>query len=225
MRYEEPVGKNIQLWNYKGAIIGVVKNYHYKSLHTEIEPLLLRIDPQRNRYVFVKVRAESINNNIQAVHRIYSKHCPEYPFVFGFLDESLDNLYRTDRRIGSIFNVFTALAIFISCLGLFGLASFLIERRTKEIGIRKILGADVGKIVVLLSRDFLKWVAIANIIAWPVAFFAMNRWLQNFAYRTNIEVWTFALAAGFALGIALLTISYHSIRASLSNPADSLRHE
>ncbi|MGB2765276.1 MAG: ABC transporter permease [Candidatus Aminicenantaceae bacterium] len=225
MRYEEPVGKMLQLWNYKGAIIGVVKDYHYKSLHTEIEPLLLRIDPQRNRYVFVKVRTESINNNIQAVRRVYSKHCPEYPFEFGFLDESLDNLYRMDRRVGSIFNVFTALAIFISCLGLFGLASFLIERRTKEIGIRKILGADVGKILVLLSRDFLKWVVIANIIAWPVAFFAMNRWLQNFAYRTNIEVWTFALAAAFALGIALLTISYHSIRASLSNPADSLRYE
>jgi len=225
MRYEEPVGKMLQLWNYKGAIIGVVKDYHYKSLHTEIEPLLLRIDPQRNRYVFVKVRAESINNNIQAVRRIYSKHCPEYPFEFGFLDESLDNLYYKDRRVGSIFNVFTSLAIFISCLGLFGLASFLIERRTKEIGIRKILGADVGKILLLLSRDFLKWVAIANIIAWPVAYFAMNRWLQNFAYRTNIKVWTFALAAAFALGIALLTISYHSIRASLSNPADSLRYE
>ena len=185
----------------------------------------MRIAPPRNRYVFVKVRTESIHDNIQTVGRIYSKHCPEYPFVFGFLDESLDNLYRNDRRVGSIFNVFTALAIFISCLGLFGLASFLIERRTKEIGIRKILGADVRKIWVLLSRDFLKWVAIANLIAWPVAFFAMNRWLQNFAYRTNIEIWPFALAAAFALGIALLTISYHSIRASLFNPADSLRYE
>ncbi|UCC38615.1 MAG: ABC transporter permease [Candidatus Aminicenantes bacterium] len=225
MRYEEPVGKRIQLWNLKGAIIGVVKDFHYKSLHTEIEPLLLRIAPGRNRYVFVKLRTENIHDNIQALGRIYSKHCPEYPFEFGFLDESLDNLYRNDRRVGSVFNVFTVLAIFISCLGLFGLASFLIERRTKEIGIRKILGADVGKILVLLSRDFLRWVAVANIIAWPVAFFAMNRWLQNFAYRTNIALWTFALAAGFALGIALLTISYHSIRASLSNPADSLRYE
>jgi len=225
MGYEESVGKMIQIWDYKGPIIGVVKDFHYKSLHTKIEPLLLRIDPQRDRYVFVKLGTGNINANLQAVSRIYQKHCPEYPFEFGFLDESLDNLYRTDRQVGTIFNVFTALAIFISCLGLLGLASFLIERRTKEIGIRKVLGADMRNIVVLLSRDFLKWVAIANIIAWPVAFYAMSRWLLNFAYRTDIAIWTFILAAAFALGIALLTISYHAIRAALSNPVDSLRYE
>ena len=223
MGYDDPVGKNIRLWNINAPIIGVVKDFHFKSMHTKIEPLTLRIDPQRFSYIYIKMDTKNIRPLLAEIEGLHNKHNPQYPFEFRFLDESLDLLYRTDKRIGILFNIFTALAIFISCLGLLGLSSFLIERRTKEIGIRKILGADLRKILLLLSRDFLKLVVVANIIAVPIAYYAMNRWLQNFAYRTDISVGIFMLSTAMALGLALLTISFHSIRAALANPADSLR--
>ncbi|MFC2156502.1 ABC transporter permease [Acidobacteriota bacterium] len=225
MGYTNPVGKMLTLWDLNAPIIGVVKDFHYKSLHTEIEPLIMRINPQNDRHVFVRIDTENVAGNIEAIESVYQKFAPEFPLEFSFLDESLDSLYRNDKRVGSIFQIFTGLAIFISCLGLFGLASFLIERRTKEIGIRKILGADLGRIFMILSHDFLKWVAVANIIAIPVSYYVMGKWLDNFAYRTDIGALVFITAAGMALGIALLTVSYHSIRAALSNPVDSLRYE
>ena len=157
---------------------------------------------------------------------MYGKSLPgEFGFDYRFLDESLDTLYRGEERVGRIINVFTILSILISCLGLFGLASFMAMRRTKEIGIRKVLGASISGVLVLLTREFSKWVIMANLIAWPLAYFALSRWLQEFPYRANIEPWIF-LGTGLATFlIALLTVGYQSLRAALANPADSLRYE
>jgi ABC-type antimicrobial peptide transport system permease subunit len=225
MGFREPLGQWVSLYSRKGPVIGVVKDFNFKSLHTPVEPLVLRIEPERDTYVLVKMRFDGLTAGLEAIRRVHTKYNPLNPLEVEFLDESLGALYRSDRRFGTIVGVFTGLAIFISALGLFGLASFLIERRTKEIGIRKILGADTGRIVALLSGDFLRWVALANVIAVPVAAIAMNRWLQSFAFRTSLSVWVFAAAAGLAAGVAMLTISVHCLRAAAIRPARSLRYE
>jgi len=221
----EPLGKWARLYDRKGPIVGVVRDFNFKSLHTAVEPLVLRIEPGRNSYVMVKMRFDNMAAGLETLRRVHAKYNPRHPLDYEFLDDSLGELYRSDQRFGAIAGIFTGLAILISALGLFGLASFLIERRTKEIGIRKILGADTGRIVSLLSRDFLRWVAVANVIAVPVAAYAMSRWLQSFAYRTSLSVWVFVAAAGLAIGIAILTISLHCVRAAAANPAESLRFE
>ncbi len=225
MGFGDPIGKWVNLYDRKGPIVGVVKDFNFKSLHAAVEPLVLRVEPARDAYVLVKMRYQGLTAGLETVRRLHAKYNPRFPFEYEFLDDSLGELYRSDRRFGAIVGAFTGLAIFISALGLFGLASFLIERRTKEIGIRKILGADMGRVVVLLSKDFLQWVALANLIAVPVAYFAMHQWLRSFAYRTGISVWVFAAAGGLAIGIAMLTISTHCVRAAASNPARSLRYE
>jgi len=147
------------------------------------------------------------------------------PFNYTFLDEAFDQMYRTEQRVGNIFITFAILAIFIACLGLFGLSAFMAEQRTKEIGIRKVLGASVGNIVTMLSKDFLKLVLIAAVIAFPLAWWGMRTWLQDFAYRTEISWWIFALAGAVAVLIALATVSFQAVRAAVSNPVESLRSE
>jgi len=156
---------------------------------------------------------------------IWKKFAGDFEYDYRFLDERLDALYRSEQRVGRIINIFTVLSIFVSCLGLFGLASFMALRRTKEIGIRKVLGATVSGIVVLLTKDFTRWVLVANLIAWPLSYLAMNRWLEEFPYRADIKLWLFLFAGLMTLTVALLTVSYQSIRVALSNPADSLRYE
>jgi putative ABC transport system permease protein len=225
MGFEDPVGKWVELYNRKGPIVGVVRDFNFKSLHAAVEPLVLRIEPRRNAYVLVKMRYEGIAAGLAAIGRLSAKYNPNHPFEYDFLDESVGELYRSDRRFGAIVGAFTGLAIFISALGLFGLASFLIERRTKEIGIRKILGAETGGIVVLLSKDFLQWVLLANVIAVPVVLVAMSGWLRSFAYRTSVSPWVFAAAGALAIGVAALTISLHCVRAAAANPVSSLRYE
>jgi putative ABC transport system permease protein len=222
---EDPAGKQLVFGESAVTIIGVVKDYHFKSLHSEIEPLVLAIVPSLYRYVFVKLDAADIPNTLINIESTWKSFFPDTPFEFHFLDEAYEKLYRSEQQMGTLFNSFTILAVFISCLGLFGLASFMAEKRTKEIGIRKVLGASVIGIVALLNKQFAKWVLIANVIAWPVAYYAMSRWLQGFAYRINLGIWIFALAAAIALGIAVVTVSYQSIKAALANPADSLRYE
>jgi putative ABC transport system permease protein len=155
----------------------------------------------------------------------WEKFVPGQPFRYGFVDESIAGLYMTERRIGKIFSNFTVLAVLIACLGLFGMASFTAERRTKEIGIRKVMGARVGSIVLLLTKDFTRWVLMANVIAWPLAYFAARKWLGGFAYRTRLGWEVFALALILALSIALATVSYQAIRAATADPVDSLRYE
>jgi len=225
MGVRDPIGKSVSLWGNPGRIIGVVKDFHYKSFHNSIEPLVLRIDPQDDTYALVRVSAERLAGSLAAIGRIHDRYNPGYPFEYKFLDESLGALYETDRRFGTIAEMFTWLAVFISCLGLFGLASFSIERRTKEIGVRKVLGARISGIAALLAKDFLRWVALSNLIALPVAYYGMSRWLSSYAYRDAIPAWAFVAAVGLSLGIALLTISYHCLRAATSKPVNALRYE
>ncbi len=225
MGFDKPLGRWVRLYDRRGPIVGVVKDFNFKSLHAPVEPLVLRIEPENDSYILVKMRFENLAAGLETIRRVHAKYNPHHPLDYAFLDDSLGELYRSDRRFGSIMGVFTGLAIFISALGLFGLASFLIERRTKEIGIRKILGADIGRIVALLSKDFLQWVALANLIAVPVASLAINRWLGSFAYRTTVSAGAFIAAAGLTVGIAMLTISAHCLRAARAKAADSLRYE
>jgi putative ABC transport system permease protein len=225
MGLRDPIGKWVNLYDRKGPIVGVVKDFNFKSLHTVVEPLVLRIEPQRNAYVMVKMKYESTAAGLETIGRLHAKYNPNHPFEYEFLDDSIGALYRSDRRFGAIVGAFTALAIFISALGLFGLASFLIERRTKEIGIRKVLGAEAGGLVVLLSKDFLQWIVLANVIAVPAVYVAMNSWLRSYAYRTSVSAWAFAAAGALALGVATLTISLHCFRAASANPVTSLRYE
>jgi len=223
--YEDPIGRTVTLYNRRGSIVGVIEDFNFKSAHQKIEPLILRIDPNRDNYVYVRIEGGDVSGTIGTVENIYNKHNPESPFTFAFLDASLNSLYQSDKRTGTLFNYFTILAIFISCLGLFGLASFMIEQRTKEIGVRKVMGANLPRITALLTKDFLKWILVANVIALPIAYFAIQTWLNNFAFRTPISIWIFVLSAAFALTIALVTVSYQSIKAARANPVDCLRYE
>jgi putative ABC transport system permease protein len=225
MGMKNPVGKKLAFWGRKGTIIGVVKDFHYKSLHKEIEPLVLRIAPRLDLYIFVKTKSENISKTLNYIQRTYGKFNPGYPFEFTFLDDEIDKLYNDDRRTLKIFNYFTFIAIFISCLGLFGLAAFMAQLRTKEVGVRRVLGAPIPNIVLLLSKEFLALVVFANIFAWPIAYIVMNKWLHNFAYRTTPGYLTFILSALLALVIALATVIYQSIKAATINPVDALKYE
>jgi putative ABC transport system permease protein len=192
-----------------------------------VKPLIFNLPIKRwdaNRFA-IKIASEDIRGTLDFLAAKWKTYTKVHPFSYSFLDEKLDALYRAEQRFGKIFSIFAGLAILIACLGLFGLASFTAGRRTKEIGIRKVLGASVAGIVNLLSSDFTKLVIAANFIAWPLAWFAMNRWLQDFAYRVEIGWWIFVLAGGLALIIALLTICTQAIKAALANPVEALRYE
>jgi ABC-type antimicrobial peptide transport system permease subunit len=225
MGMDSPVGKRFGFGRSSGRIIGVIKNFNYKSLHSEIEPLILINDPRGYRYASIRISSENIEGTITHLENVWNQFSAGFPFNYTFLDDRIENLYRSEQSIGTVFNYFTILVVFIACLGLFGLASFTAEKRTKEIGIRKVLGAPISNILMLLFREFTKWIILANIIAWPAAYFIMTKWLENFAYRTNIGIATFFLAAGFVLVIALITVSYQCIKTALSNPVDSLKYE
>jgi len=225
MGMKSPLEKRFSLWDRNGKIIGVIKDFHTESLHNEIGPFVLLIWPDWYGWMSVKLKSDNVSSALGFLENKIKEFVLGYPLEYQFLDVEIDNLYKTEQLTGKIIIYITLLALFISCLGLFGLASFTAEQRTKEIGIRKALGASVSGIVVLLSREFTKWVVIASLIAWPIAYFAMNKWLQNFVYRTSIGWWTFILAGVLALVIALFTVSYQSIKAALANPVDSLRYE
>jgi putative ABC transport system permease protein len=221
---EEAVGRAFKYGRRDGRIIGVVKDFHFESLHQEIAPIVFYLEPEF-RLVSLRIRPESIPETMAFLKEKWNELRPNYPFDYFFVDERFDGLYRSEEKLGQVFGVFSILAIFIASLGLFGLASFTAERRIKEIGIRKVLGAPVGSIVFLLSKDFTKWVLAANVIAWPVAYYAMFRWLQSFAYRTSLEVELFLIAGALAFGIALVTISFQTLKAALGDPARALRYE
>ncbi len=222
---KSPLGRQFTFWGKKYRIIGVVKDFHFSPVQYAVKPLILAYTPQDFRFFVIKIDSERIPEAIASMERVGRKFAPEYPFEFRFLDEEYDMTYRTEQRVGTIFRSFAILAIVISCLGLFGLASFLAERRTKEIGIRKALGASVSEIVLLLSKEFTKWVVVANVIAWPIAYSAMNRWLKGFAHRITIGMEPFVAAAFMAVVIALLTVAYQAVKAALTDPAKALRYE
>lgn len=210
-----------------GKVIGVVKDFHFRSLHHKIEPLAIFIAPVEYYIdnIAVRIQDHDIHRALTSLEQTWRKFVPNRPFRYFFLDEDFDALYRKEQKLSGIFKSFAGLAIFIACLGLFGLASFAAEQRRKEIGIRKTLGATVSNITVLLSREFAKLTILANIIAWPLAFFVMKDWLQDFAYRMDLNLLLFVVSGLIALTIALLTVSYQAIKAALANPVESLRYE
>ncbi|HMV25385.1 MAG TPA: ABC transporter permease [bacterium] len=225
MKLENPLQETITLWNTQGPIVGVVKDFHFQSVHQEITPLIFILKPERVNVMTVRIGPSETTKTLASIEETWQQVMPQYPFVYQFVDEELEKLYKAEQRLTGIYTSFTVLAIIISCLGLFGLASFTTEQRTKEIGIRKVLGASIPKIIIMLSTEFLKLVLLSNIIAWPVAYFLMSRWLQDFAFRVDIGIMTFILAGTTALCIALITVSYQAIKASSANPVDALKYE
>jgi putative ABC transport system permease protein len=224
---DDPIGKKFSAWNFQGTIIGVMKDYNFTSLHLPIEPLALNMTINSTNNLALKVPGNyaGVQEALSVVKDKYGEYFPGYPFEYSFLEENIGNLYETEKKLGQIFNYFTFIAIFIACLGLYGLSLYMAEQRTKEIGIRKVLGSSIPAIVTLLSKGFVKWILLANCVALPVAYFTMTRWLQNFAYRIHIGIGPFIFSASLTLFIALLTVSIRSVRASLADPVDSLRHE
>jgi putative ABC transport system permease protein len=223
---EAAVGKNFRYGDQKGKIIGVFNDFHFESMHQRIIPLVLVI-PKDARYnrMSVKVSGNNMPAALAHIENTWKQFLPEIPFDYTFLDERFEDLYKSEQQQGTIFTLFACIAIAIACLGLFGLSAFAINQRIKEIGIRKVIGASVSNIVLLLSKDFLKLVGISAVIAFPVAWYAMNSWLQDFAYRSTIAWWIFAAAGIIAVAIALFTISFQAIKAATANPVKSLRNE
>ena len=232
MDFETPVGKELYFnhpafeESYKHVkIIGVVNDFHAHSLHEEIAPSIFRMHEPYLSYVYIKIQPGEIASTLDYIRETTEEFAPAYPFRFEFMERTYNRLYEMEIRMGKIINMFALIAVFISCLGLFGLASFTIEKRTKEIGIRKVLGASVTKIFSMLSLEFLKWVALANLIAWPVAWYFMQQWLDNFAYRIVLDWWIFLIAGLLGLVLALITIIFQSTKAALANPVQALRYE
>lgn len=213
-------------WDEKnGKVIGVVKDFQFQSLKDEINPLVIHIWPS-NTFVFaMRIRPEHIPATLAYIRDKWNTLDPAHPFEYSFMDETFDKLYRSEEKLSQIFSLFSILAILIAALGLFGLALFMVEQRTKEIGIRKVLGASIGSIFVLISKEFTLLVLLANVVAWPAAFILMRQWLQNFAYRVNMAPGIFMISGAIALSIALLTISYQTLKAAMADPVESLRYE
>ena len=211
----------------KGELIGVVKDFHLESLHLPVQPLVLTVSPASyylDNFV-INISTASTTQTLGQLKSVFKKINPDLPFDYFFLDEAFDKLYKKESKLGALFNYFSMLAIIISCLGLFGISAFATQQRTKEIGIRKVLGASVNGLTMMLSKDFIKLVVIASLTAFPIAWWVMSKWLQDFAYRVNISWWIFLAAGGSALAIAMLTVSFQAIKAAIANPVKSLRTE
>jgi len=202
-----------------------IEDFHFRSLHQKIEPLILVPGGESFNNMYVKVHHKSVPAALSLIQKTYRQFVPERPVEYFFLDDDIDKMYKSETMMGQLFWYISSLAIFIACLGLFGLISYSTEQRTKEIGIRKVLGSSVFGVVSLLSKEFIRLMALANLIAWPLAYYMMHNWLQNFAYRTEISVMVFILSAACTLIIAFFTMSFRSVKAARANPADTLRYE
>jgi putative ABC transport system permease protein len=225
MGLESPMGKQFGMGEYEGTIVGVVKDFHFSTLDEKIEPLVIVSHPRGTRFLIARLNSEHISGALSYMESAWQGINPLIPLSFRFFDELLGRVYQSQRNLGVLFRHFSFLALFIAVLGLFGLSSFAVTQRTKEVGIRKVLGASISGIVLLLSREFTRWVLLANIIAWPIAYLMMKGWLQSFAYRIDLSIWIFLRAGLIALFIALLTVSTHTLKAALTNPVESMRYE
>ncbi len=232
MGITNPVGINIYMghpaWpeSFRPArVIGVVRDFHARSLHTAIRPFVFRMYKPWHQFAFIKIDGTQTQKALARIEEAYKTYSPGIPFEYMFLDEVFRQQYTSERQVGELFNGFSLLSVVIACLGLFGLASYATEQKTKEVGIRKVLGASIPGIVAMTVREFLKWILIANLVAWPVAYFVMSKWLENFAYKVSIGPLIFVLSTALSLIVAVLTVSYHSLKAALANPVDSLRYE
>ncbi|GAB4020823.1 ABC transporter permease [Spirosoma koreense] len=231
MGYKDPVGKEMTMWNKKGKIIGLMKDFHYNSLHNAIEPLILHlqrgISDTTNNWgsILVRTQAGQTKQAVASMEEVFKKFNPRFPFKYNFTDQEFANLYKAENTVSKLSSYFAFLAIFISCLGLFGLAAFTAEQRTKEIGIRKVLGASVTNLVGMLSKEFIQLVLLAALIAFPLGWYFLSGWLEKYAYRIDLAWWHFCVALIVAVLIALFTVSFQSIKAALMNPVKSLRTE
>jgi putative ABC transport system permease protein len=221
---KDPIGKSFTLWDTKGTIIGVVKDFNYSSLKTAIEPAIFYYNPA-GWAMYVKTTGKDAPKAIGAAQKVWKGYASEFPFEYSFLDDDFNRMYKDDQRTGTLFNVFAVAAILISCLGLFGLATYTAQVKTKEIGIRKVLGASVASLIRLLSKEFIVLILTAFVIATPLAWYFMSKWLRDFAYRININWWIFLVTGVLALIIALLTVGFQAIKAAVANPVKSLRTE
>ena len=230
MGFENPLGHELKIWDQEGPIIGIAEDFHFSSLHNIIEPLIMMVPkPEGNAMYFrtltIRLKPNSLPQSINKVEEIWKSIYPKELFDFHFMEDKLNRSYFSEFRMGSIFRYFSLLAIFIACLGLYGLTAFTMEQKTKEIGVYKVFGSSVSGLVFKYSKGYISWILIANIIAWPVTYYFMHKWLENFAYKTNLSWWIFALAGLLALGIALLTVSWQSWKAATRNPVEALRYE
>lgn len=227
---EDLIGKELfQLGDHarRYMIIGVIKNFNYQSLHEQIKPMVLFLSPvnQAASILTIRMSSSNIQNTVAFVNSTWKNITGGEDIYSSFVEEDLAYLYKSEERVAAVTTVFSGLAVFVSCLGLFGLTLYVTEQRKKEIGVRKVLGASVFKVIAMLFGEFTRWVLLANIIAWPIAYYFMNKWLQNFAYRINVSWRVFFMAGSIALFIALLTICFQAIKAATANPVESLRYE
>ncbi len=229
--WDDPLGKRIGALGSGGSgkplyytIIGVIKDFHFDSMRESIMPLAIYLQPS-SEFLAVRLRVANVSAQIESIRELWNKYVPGFPFEYSFLDDRFEDMYRSELKSGKILSIFAALAVLISCLGLFGLSAYTAEQRTKEIGIRKVLGASVSEILFLLSREFSGLVLIGFLISAPLSYFLMSNWLEDFAYRTAIGIWPFVISVALALFIASVTVSYFSIKLALANPSDSLRYE
>lgn len=225
MGLKDPIGKRLRIQTVNGTIIGVVKDFHFASVHQKIEPVVFQFKPENCWRMYLKTTGRDASKAIAAAAVTWKRYSDDVPFTYDFLDESYHKLYTMEQKQGTVFSLFATVAIIISCLGLFALATYTVQTKTKEVGIRKVLGASASSVVRLLSKGFLKPVAIAIFLAVPIAWWAMSIWLEDFAYRIDIKWWVFVAAGGSAVVIALLTVSWHAVRAAVTNPIDTLRDE
>ena len=222
---KDPFQLSIRVPGGKAKVVGIVKDFNYKSLHNKIEPLVIIYLPRQGQFINLKLSGNDVSSTLKKVSSVWNELAPGFPFSYHFLDQDFDQLYKKDEQMAKANTLFSFIAIAIAALGILGLSIFMGESRIKEIGVRKVNGATIAEVMTLLNRDFVKWVAIAFVIATPIAYYAMNKWLESFAYKTNLSWWIFALAGFLALGIALLTVSWQSWKAATRNPVEALRYE
>jgi len=225
MHMEDPIGKSFGYQQEEGIIIGVVKDFHFVPMNQRIKPLAIRLDLQGMRFISIKIDSQHIPQAIRSIEKKWKNLSPGFAYEYSFIDEEVEALYRSEKRLSRAVTLFTYIALFLASLGLFGVIMFSVERRVKEIGVRKVLGAGIIDIVALLSRDFMRLILLANLLALPIAYFLIHKWLQSFAYRIDLSIWVFIVSGIATLFISLLTISFHTIKAATANPVDTLRYE
>jgi ABC-type antimicrobial peptide transport system permease subunit len=226
-RPEEILGKEISMWGglVKCPVVGVLKDFNARSLHNELAPLLITTNITMYRQASIKLATTNVSSTMQAVEKIWEKTFPDYVYEYRFLDDKIASFYKQEVQLSYLYKIFAAIAIFLSCLGLYGLASFMAVQRTKEVGIRKVLGATTGSIVYLFSKEFILLITIAFTIATPLAWYYMQQWLQDYAYRISISWWLFAAGGLASIAIAILTIGFQAVKSALANPVKNLRTE
>jgi putative ABC transport system permease protein len=225
MGMDSAVGKTLSVWGVTTPIIGVVKNFNYGGLKQKVQPLVMTVYKPLVSAVSIKIAPNSTIETMEKIEAKWKEILPDEPFTFSFFDKNIDNLYRTEKRISTLFTYFSALAIVISCLGLFGLASFMAEQKFKEIGIRKTLGASTKSIALLLIWQFTKWVIVANSAGWIVSYYTISLWLREYPYKIDLSVWPFLISAVASIGVAVLTILYQSVKAARINPINAIKYE